>query len=131
MEDLHPDDKYIVELPNGKKWFINGDLARRMKVSDDNLEMLKISHLMLYKLKANMSCTDNPFMLQALAKEVEMLEFHQQKLWGFNLDKARHNWTDVPKCSCNKDKAFVNQQGVYTRQYAEDCPVHRLIHDED
>ena len=70
----------------------------------------------------------HPNALLRLAREFDNLEFRQQGLWGFALDRDHHRWFDVPRCSCPK---HGNSQllSMPVRLVADACEVHgQLLH---
>lgn len=119
---------YRVDFPDGTHTILNRDLAAQLCLTDDEIELLKISHLELWELYEEMKAIDDVFDLRELALKVEQLEFHQQKLWKFNENRLLHNWHRVPKCICNKPNAAKDGRSWLPRRYfiKDTCPIHGL-----
>jgi hypothetical protein len=82
---------------------LNGPLAERMGVTDENLEALKVSHQLRHLLfEAAKNRIHEPATVRMLAAMFSALESEQQRLWGFPVDPKFHRFFDFPGCSCPK-----------------------------
>ena len=62
--------------------------------------------------------------VKARVQDLEKLELHMQKAWGFPEDKNWHTWWCRPKsCTCPKLDNW-ERAGVADRITAVDCPLH-------
>jgi hypothetical protein len=102
---------------------LNSMLVKRQKVSPENVELLKHTHVTRYRIFEKMEATDNVAELRQLAKDFEDLEFYQQELWGFPKDKNFHRWFKVPKCLCPK-MDNMDRIGSSFGVTVENCPIH-------
>jgi len=121
----------IYNAKNMDVYFSNGDyitslssrMARDQKVSAEDIEMLKDTHVMRALIFSAMERTDNTTTLKNFAKMFERLEFLQQELWGFKKDSNWHCWFEVPKCTCptldNADR-IGSEENVMNST----CPIH-------
>jgi hypothetical protein len=113
-----PDGSPITEL--------NQRLAIRQKISDEQLEALKLSHQLrwlLFKAAKHETVKDQPLKLKLLANVFEALEFEQQELWNFVRDERYHRWFEFPGCICPKfDNA--ERSGTGHGIVNSDCPIH-------
>lgn len=102
---------------------LNPDLLKKQKISKRTEKLLISSHDVKVAIFAAMEQTDDPATLKVLAKVETALEFHQQKLWGFEPNEDFHYWWRVPKCRCPK---LDNQEryGTPYRIVSGACPVH-------
>jgi hypothetical protein len=121
------DPKYDVHGPDGEVLTsLNGSLARRQKVTDEQLEALKLSHQlrwMLFEAARDDSVKSQPLKLKLLAAMFEALEFEQQELWNFPRDAKFHRWFEFPGCICPKmDNA--ERVGSGSGIINCDCPIH-------
>ena len=89
----------------------------------ENLEALKDAHqfkLMLYSMIEDE--TDQE-LLKELAKDITLVEFELQRLWGFTEDRTFHRYWDTPKCKCpkmdNDERIGTPYQIINTT-----CPLH-------
>lgn len=123
-EDIYSTENLEVRYANGD--FItslNSDLVKKQKLSADDIELLKSSHVMRAMIFRVMRNTDNKAVLKRFAKMFKNLEYLQQGLWKFKIDKSFHQWFDVPKCSCPKlDNRELN--GTETCIIDFKCIVH-------
>jgi len=102
---------------------LNGRLARKQKISAEDIEMLKDTHIMHRLIFQAMERVNEVTKLKRLAKMFEDLEFLQQELWKFGKDSKFHRWFDVPKCSCPKlDNA--DRIGTDFNIYDLKCIIH-------
>ena len=90
-----------------------------------NLEKILLAHqfkLMLYEMIEDSSSTREMY---ELGKDLTLVEFHLQKLWGFEKDSRYHKWWYYPKCLCPKlDNDDNYPSGMY--YVAGNCPLHWL-----
>ena len=116
-------DALTVVFPDGTKTFINPHLLAKQGVSDDNLTLIRHSHVYKWQLYKEMEEAHNPHDLQVIAKKVEQLEFYQQELWGFPKNACYHKFWNMPQCEC---PALDNSElyGTGQRVYADFCPIH-------
>jgi hypothetical protein len=118
--------KYIVYAPDGKTIItvLNSALAARQKVTDDQLEALKLSHQLRWELfEAAKKVLDEPLKLKLLASTFDALENEQQRLWNFPVDPNHHRFFDFPGCTCPKmDNA--ERLGTPYKIHAANCPIH-------
>jgi hypothetical protein len=124
----------IYNAKNMDVHFSNGDyitslslkMARDQKVSAEDIEMLKDTHIMRALIFSAMKRTDNTTTLKNFAKMFEKLEFLQQELWGFKKDRSWHRWFEVPKCTCPKHD---NAARVGSEENVMDstCPIHGKV----
>lgn len=94
---------------------LDKDISRIEKLKDSHKEKLR-----LFKL---MKETNDKETLRELSACVEEIEFIQQELWGFPINRNFHRWWEVPKCACSKLDNMENI-GTEYRIINEDCPVH-------
>jgi len=104
--------------------FLNPDLIEEQGITSiETIEELKITHEDRLRIFEAMENTDDPEELKMFAKQFETIEFEQQKLWGFKLDRNFHKWFTVPKCTCpkmdNEDRC-----GTEYKVINPSCPVH-------
>lgn len=118
-------DKFDVVDLNGKViTHLNSRLAARQKVTDDQLQALRASHVVrrtIFDLaEANIQ---HPTTLRMLARIFDHLENEQQELWNFGVDANFHRFFDMPGCTCprmdNEDRL-----GTPFKVYSADCPIH-------
>ena len=116
-----------VKLPNGKLiCTLNKKLIKIKKVSKDNIEALRLSHVSLYTVKEEMSKTDDTIELKKLARQVEKIEYFQQELWGYKKNSNYHYWWKVPKCTCG-GMDNMDSYGTKYRHIDSRCLVHKII----
>lgn len=113
----------IIELKNGKKFFLNKETLKKQKVSIKNILLLKKEYIKKFMIFEKMKATDNKKDLIELNKKVLKLEFKIQKLWNFPKDANFHRWFDVPKCSCPKSDNYL-ALGTKFRHINKNCPIH-------
>lgn len=115
--------KLKVEFPDGTSTVLSEKLILKNTVSDENIELLRHSHIYKWQLYKEMEEASTPSELQVLAKKVEALEFYQQELWGFPKNASFHKFWLMPQCDC---PAMDNSDlyGTGHRVYAEHCPIH-------
>lgn len=103
---------------------LNENLAIRQNVTDEQLEALKLSHLLRRFLFDNAEKSLNePLKLKMLAAVFDTLESEQQKLWNFGVNTDFHMFFTFPGCKCPK---MDNRERLGT-PYAiinSDCPIH-------
>ena len=118
-------DKFDVIGLDGKViTHLNSRLAVRQKVTDDQLQALRASHVVrrtIFDLaKANETHATT---LRMLARVFDNLENEQQLLWNFGADPNFHRFFDMPGCTCprmdNEDRL-----GTPYHVYSGDCPIH-------
>lgn len=102
---------------------LNGKLARKQKISAEDIEMLKDTHVIRALIFQAMYRTDNVDELKRLAWMFDELEFLQQELWKFGRNSKFHRWFDVPKCSCPKldNSDYI---GTDINIYESTCVIH-------
>jgi hypothetical protein len=110
----------IVPTPGG---FLNPFLIARQSLGGDQVAALQATHFERARIFSAMAATDDPAALLALAREFDLLEFTQQRLWRFAELAEMHRWFDVPKCSCPKHLNH-SLMGGPLRAVAVGCPVH-------
>lgn len=113
----------------GKTYFINEDLLKRQKVSDDNIQKI-LKHYyqidMLFEECETMDVyiPDDVEYLKNRAKELEQIEFSLQEAWNFTQDRDFHSyWWRIPHCTCPE---MDNRERVGTGMFIidGDCPIH-------
>jgi len=116
-------DKYAVTYKGKVITRLNERLASRQKITDEQLEALKVSHQVRYIIFERAKKTKDSRKLKELAALLEELEFLQQGLWNFPQDRNFHRWFDLPNCLCPK---MDNEDalGVDHRTTRLDCPAH-------
>ena len=57
---------------------------------------LKKTHEDRFRIFEAMENTDNVEELKMFAEQFDVLEFEQQRIWGFPQDRNFHRWFDVP-----------------------------------
>ena len=119
----YPQEELTVVFPDGTKTFINPFLLVKQGVTDDNLTLIRHSHVYKWQLYKEMEEAHNPKDLQVIAKKVEELEFYQQELWGFPKDACRHKFWLMPQCECPKISNEEKYGSGYV-EYADFCPIH-------
>lgn len=102
---------------------LNKKLAKKQGVSKEQLEALKLSHQLRFLLFETAKTTTEPLKLKMLANLLEILEFRQQELWNFPIDKNYHHWFELPNCICPK-LDNLDRLGTKFRIYDYKCPVH-------
>ena len=103
QDDIYSAENLSVYDLNGNFLYgLNTRLAERQKLTAEDIELLKLSHIMRDLIFKAMEATDDRDTLRKLAQRFETLEYMQQELWGFEKDKRFHRWFEVPKCSCPK-----------------------------
>jgi hypothetical protein len=103
---------------------LNKNLAIKQKVTDEQLEALKLSHLLRSFLfdTAEKSLSE-PLKLQMLANVFDSLETEQQKLWNFEQNPDMHMFFNFPGCLCPK---MDNRERLGTpyKIINHNCPIH-------
>ena len=95
----------------------------KQKIDRETLEELKLTHEDRARIFEAMEATDNVEDLKEFAAQFEVIEFEQQKLWGFKLNRDFHRWWKVPKCLCpNMDNE--DAYGTKYRHIKPGCPIH-------
>jgi|ERR1035437_181101 hypothetical protein len=102
---------------------LNRNLAERQKVTDEQLEALKLSHQLRWMLFETAKKTKEPLKLKMLAALYNVLETEQQKLWNFPLDPNFHRFFDFPGCLCPR-MDNIDALGTAYRVHVENCPIH-------
>lgn len=103
---------------------LNERLVNKQNISQVEIDALKTSHqLKHYIFKKAESCKQNETTLKMLAKMFETLEFEQQKLWHFPLDKNFHHFFELPGCTCPKSDN-LNVCGTLLKYISHTCPIH-------
>lgn len=105
------------------KYYLNNNLIKRQNLTLEEIEKLIETHIEKLKVFEKMNLTEDSSELKKLANEVELIEYKLQSIWGFSLNKDRHLWYEVPKCSCPKLDNKDNNNSKY-RVYSLDCLVH-------
>lgn len=123
---------YTVTGPDGEiLTYLNSRLGERQKITEAQLEALKLSHQlrwMLFEAARHETVKDAPLKLQLLANVFDALETEQQKLWNFPVDPNHHRWFDFPGCTCPKlDNA--DRLGTDYKIHNVECPIHGLNED--
>lgn len=102
---------------------LNHRLVTKQNLSRKNLKALKETHIFKHMLFRAARATDDPAVLKDLAAKFQLLEFEQQRLWGFPQDARMHRWFEFPKCECpkidNQERYGTGMGVVYST-----CPVH-------
>jgi len=118
-------DKYYVTDQNGEViTHLNRYLAEKQKITDEQLEALKLSHQLRWILfEAAKKVIDEPLKLKMLANVFDALESEQQKLWNFDVNPDHHYFFDFPGCKCPK---LDNQERLGTpyKIINLSCPIH-------
>ena len=122
-------NKYSVFDADGKLIAqLNGRLAIKQNVSDEQLEKLKATHVLAHSLKEAARRTTDVVKLRMLAAEFDKLETEQQLLWNFEPDPNFHRFFDFPGCTCPKlDNA--ERLGTPYLIINATCPIHGNSHD--
>jgi len=116
--------KFIVNGIDGKPLTsLNRMLAERQKVTDEQLEALKLSHQLRWMLFETAKTIKEPLKLKMLAAVYEALEFEQQALWNFPRDPNFHRFFDFPGCKCPR-MDNIDALGTPYRITVENCPIH-------
>jgi plasmid maintenance system killer protein len=116
----------VLDPENGRRiTILNGNLAVRQKVTPKELEALKTSHVLKDRIFTLARNTDNMFALRMLANVFETLEYEQQRLWHFPLNKDFHLFFEFPGCTCPK---MDNREMLgFDRSVMDSgCPVHGI-----
>lgn len=128
-KDIYSDDNLSVYNSDGD--FItclNYILVKKQNLSEDDIELLKLTHIIRALIFKAMKLTDNASELKRQASIFESLEFLQQELWKFEKNKNHHCWFEVPKCTCpildNLDRI-----GFEDCVINDSCPIHGIAHD--
>lgn len=118
-------DKYTVMGLDGVTpiTVLNESLAKRQKITDAQLEALKLTHQLRWMLFEIAKDTKEPLQLKMLAALFDSLESEQQELWNFPRDVNFHYFFEFPGCTCPK---MDNRERLGTpyRIIAQDCPIH-------
>lgn len=97
---------------------INLSLAERYNLSDSNIALIELNHRQLALIK------ENPYRYEDPVKQIRLLEFSMQYLWGFPEDSDFHrHWMDIKGCVCPK---LDNMERVGSGYFviSGDCPWH-------
>jgi len=122
--------KYTVTGPNDEPiTTLNANLAMRQKITDEQLEALKLSHQlrwMLFESAKKIIEEDLPakgLKLRMLANVFDTLESEQQKLWNFDVNSNFHMFWTFPGCSC---PVMDNQDRIGTpyKVTVQSCIIH-------
>lgn len=103
---------------------LNGNLAIRQNVTDEQLDALKLSHQLRHKLfKMAKAVLDQPLKLKMLANVFDALETEQQKLWNFETNPNMHMFFTFPGCAC---PVMDNRErfGTPYKIINDNCPIH-------
>lgn len=117
--------KFDVLSPTGEYiTMLNPRLAARQKVTDDQLQALRASHVVRRAIfdvaEANRT---HPTTLRMLATLFAHLESQQQELWNFGANPDFQRFFDLPGCTCPKmDNA--ERLGTPYKIYDPGCPIH-------
>lgn len=115
--------KYEVVVDGNVVALLNERLAIRQKVTPEQLEQLKETHVIVYHLKEAAKKTTDPVKLRRLAAEFDEIETEQQLLWNFEPDPNFHRFFDFPGCTCPKiDNA--ERLGTPYKVINNSCPIH-------
>ena len=116
--------KYTVMGIDGKPLTrLNEGLAKRQKITDEQLEALKLSHQLRWMLFETAKATKEPTQLKMLAAVYDALEFEQQALWNFPRDPNFHRFFDFPGCICPRIDN-IDALGTPYRITVQTCPIH-------
>lgn len=117
-------EKYAVTGIDGKTiTHLNPSMAKRQKITDQQLDALKLSHQFRWMLFETAKTVKDPLKLKMLAALFETLEFEQQKLWNFPADRNFHHFFEFPGCTCPK-MDNMDALGTPLRIYVQNCPIH-------
>jgi hypothetical protein len=103
---------------------LNGYLAERQCITDEQLEALKRLHRKKQSLFALARLTDNKTELRQIAADFEKVEFEMQDNWNFPMTKSFHEWYLVPKCKCPLTDNAQRRGATDSRIIVENCPIH-------
>lgn len=102
---------------------LNEDLAREQGIGSLELEAIAERHKSLADAFHDAAATSDRHHLRGIARRVEELEFHLQRLWRFDQDASYHtHWLRIPGCTCPVD-ANIALRGHKLRLIAKNCPV--------
>lgn len=123
----------VEEVPHWKKYpiivngtvvgYLNASLVEKQRLSDFDIKSVIALHVLLFAEYAAMEDTDDPRELRRISGVISMIEYEQQRFWGFTQDRRFHNWYRVPKCTCPKVDN-MERRGTDYQIINEDCPVH-------
>lgn len=103
---------------------LNERLANRQKITLEQLEALKESHVLAHTIKEQArNSIGKPLKLRMLAAVFEALEFEQQKLWNFEPNADFHRFFDFPGCTCPK-LDNIDRLGSPYKVYNKACLIH-------
>lgn len=114
----------VFEDNQGKTHYLSGALAKRQKITPEQITELKRLHIEMADTKHLMKEVKDPATLKNLVQMVEDLEFEMQDNWNFDRDAAFHtHWLDCPGCTCPK---MDNRDPMYhgRRITVGGCPLH-------
>jgi hypothetical protein len=115
---------------DGQRGMLNPHLVERQGVAERDIEALRATHVTRKRIFADMQAAESTEALLRLAREFDALEYQQQRLWGFPLDRNHHQWHSVPQCSCPSYLNF-GLRGTPLRLVSRTCVVHsRLLCDD-
>jgi hypothetical protein len=118
--------KYEVWYEGDRIHWINPQMAKRQKLSDEGLENLKAMHCERLKLYARISFfigAEETDYIPSLMKEYTALEYKMQECWGFPKDAGYHRFWDIPACTCPR---MDNEDRLGTKYsiFSQECPLH-------
>lgn len=117
IDDIYTRKNLTIFLPSGTEIAeLNIHLVKLQKLTSDEIELLKLSHIHRFLLIQAMTKTSpaNINTLLKLMHMVEEAEFTQQELWRFPKDRNFHQWFRVPHCTCpvNENDKLFGEDGV-------------------
>jgi len=102
---------------------LNSNLIQRQKLTDEDVERLKLLHIGQYSIREQMKLTDDKYLLRMFAEMITLIEFELQRTWKFPLDANWHRFWTLPKCRCPQmDNNDAYPTGHYVRVHY--CPIH-------
>jgi hypothetical protein len=104
--------------------YLNAGWIDSKGLTPEDVKELQQSHSDLRDVYDMMEATDDVKELRKLAIMVTDIEFKQQLLWKFPMDRTMHNWYKVPKCTCPK-MDNMDARGTEYWIVSGDCPIHR------
>lgn len=118
-------ESFIVRVPGREEFFINPNLCKKQNITQEGLDELKATHILVQKTLEAMENTDDPHTLKMLNAAWKDHQFKLQKVWGFDMNADFHHWYTVPKCRCPKvDNA--ERWGTKYGIISGNCPIHGL-----
>lgn len=122
MKYLYTEAEASREHANGTI-ILNTGLLERQKITKKGLTKLLDLHEKLQDVYSKMRAEDSPIALKELDREVTLLNFELQKVWGFPQNADFHHWYTVPKCQCPR-MDNLERYGTRFRIISANCPVH-------